>query len=114
MAEIKPPYLPSMGVSTDQVEPVITPNAPTVEVPVVAAPAKPISKSSTMWFNGAVGAVGVVVSILAVMEPQISENIRKAFPNEELGLSAVAVFTSLVAFVNLALRFWRTSQPIQK
>jgi hypothetical protein len=67
-----------------------------------------------LWLNGAIGAVGVLISVIAVMEPQISENIRKAFPNEEIGLAAVAVFTSLVAFANIVLRYWKTSQPIQK
>jgi hypothetical protein len=95
-------------------EPVVADTAPTVAVPIVAAPAKPIHRSATVALNSAVVAVGALLPILVALDPQVTDGIRSLIPNNEIALAVIGVYTSLIGLANVLIRVYRTNRPIAK
>jgi len=84
----------------------------TVEVPITAAPSKPAHESLTVIFNGALIVLSFILPVLVNVQPQVQDYLNRVAPNPEIGTSLFGVLASLIAFANVIIRIYRTSQPI--
>jgi hypothetical protein len=87
------------------VEPFIAEGSPTVEVPVTAAPAKPCFQSATVWVN-------TITLVILALEGVTQGQLIDPFVPEPFRLQVQAWLLGILALLNLALRIWRTNQPV--
>lgn len=90
-------------------QPVVTPSAPTVKVPVAVQAAKPPHKSATVIVNLLV----TLGSLVVLIDPaDINGYVSRQIGNQELSTSVAAAVVALLGIVNVLLRIYKTKQPI--
>ncbi len=89
-----------------QATPIITEGAPTIELPVVAAPSKPWYESATVYVNG--------LTLIALSLEGLTQGhlLDPFFGNPDMLAAVNGYAVATLAIVNLLLRVFRTSQPL--
>lgn len=87
-------------------EPTINPDAPTVELPVVASPTKPWYASATIWLNL------LTLAVLALEGVTRGQLLDPFFKDPNQLASVNGALLGLLAFANLALRIFKTTSPV--
>ena len=92
-------------------QPVVAKDAPRVRVPLAVEEAKPLHKSATVWFNTLIVAAGVVT--LGTPD-QVTKLVESFIPNHDIAEGVAAIAVAVIGLVNILLRIYKTSQPIQR